>query len=77
MAGRAPVFLTDDIGNTYVLMTNTEYKKLAGAKSSDATRERVAKLRQMGWSNDEIARSLRTTEDEVALLINEMPKARQ
>jgi len=76
MAGRAPVFLTDEVGNTFVLMSNADYKKLSGAKSSEATRERVAKLRQMGWSNDEIARSLRTTEDEVELLINEMPKAR-
>ncbi len=77
LAERAPVFLTAEDGSTFVLMSNADYKKMSGNKSSEATRERVAKLRQLGWSNEEIARSLRTTEVEVELLINEMPKARQ
>ena len=77
MANRAPVFLTGEDGSTFVLMTNADYKKFSGIKGSEATRERVAKLRQMGWNNEEIARSLRTTESEIELLINELPKARQ
>ena len=77
LAAKAPVFLTGEDGSTFVLMSNKEYKKLTGSTGSDATRERVAKLRLMGWSTEEIARSLRTTSDEVELLINELPKARQ
>jgi hypothetical protein len=77
LSSKAPVFLTGEDGNSYVFMTNKEYKKISGITTSEATRERVAKLRLMGWSTEEIAKSLRTTTDEVELLINELPKARK
>ncbi|MCR5605326.1 MAG: hypothetical protein K6F69_00720 [Treponema sp.] len=76
LAKKAPVFLTEDGGNTYVLMNMADYRKLNGTPAEKVPREKVAKLRQLGWSITEIARSFRTTEDEISLILNEQPKAR-